>query len=191
MVEFSVKFGSRVNDKLAKYQMQKSSKILKNLSWAFIFLSVIFAIMPLANGLVDEADIAIFALAIFFIMFWVAFPRVALKSVKKQQEKNGNMSIMTDVTEEVYKFDEEKVFIFTSLGDKYRSAIETVYGYFLRVVEDDDSYMLFISNVQCHVIFKDCLTKGTLEEFETYLTKNFSGQNYIKNITVNPQGNSK
>lgn len=191
MVEFSVKFGSRVNDKLAEYQMQKSNKILKNLSWAFIFLSVIFAIMPLANGLVDETDIIIFGVAIFFIVFWVFFPRVALKSAKKQQEKNGTMTIMTDATEEVYKFDEEKVFIFTTLGDKYRSAIETVYGYFLRVVEDDDSYMLFISNVQCHVIFKDCLTKGTLEEFETYLTKNFTGQNYIKNITVNPQGNSK
>lgn len=191
MVEFSVKFGSRVNDKLAEYQMQKSNKILKNLSWAFIFLSVIFAIMPLANGLVDETDIIIFGVAIFFIIFWVFFPRVALKSAKKQQEKNGTMTIMTDATEEVYKFDEEKVFIFTTLGDKYRSAIETVYGYFLRVVEDDDSYMLFISNVQCHVIFKDCLTKGTLEEFETYLTKNFTGQNYIKNITVNPQGNSK
>lgn len=191
MVEFSMKLGSRVNDKLAEYQMKKSKKILKNLSLVFIFLSAIFAIMSLANGLSDETDITIFGIAIFFIIFWVCFPPVALKSVKKQQEKNGTLTIMTEATEDVYKFDEEKVFIFTTLGDKYRSAIETVYGYFLKVVEDDDSYILFISNVQCHVIFKDCLTKGTLEEFESYLAKNFSGQNYIKNITANSQENPK
>ena len=39
---------------------------------------------------------------------------------------------------------------------------------------------MFISNVQCHVIFKDTLKQGTLEEFEALLSKHFVGDKYIK-----------
>lgn len=180
MVEFNVKFGQRVNDKLAESQIRKSKNALKKLSCFFIAFSLIFIIIPLISGLKEEDDIFIFSLGIFLLVFWAIFPSALSKTIKKQQNKNGTMTIMTEATEEVYKFDEEKVFIFTNLGEKYRSAVETVYSYFTNVVEDDDSYMLFVSKVQCHVVFKDCLTKGTLEEFESILHSHFSEKNYTK-----------
>lgn len=188
MVEFHGKFGKRINDKIAEYQVNKSRKLLKKMSWTFLIISLVIAIIPLLSGFQEEGDIFLFSLGVFFVVFWAILPAILTKSIKKQQSKiYGEFSIMTETTEEIYKFDEEKVFIFTTLGDKYRSAIETIYGYFSNVFEDDDCYMLFVSSAQCHIIFKDELVKGALEEFEAYLKKYFNGRKYIKNCQNNSE----
>lgn len=181
MVEFNVKFNNRVTEKMSEYQINKTKKNLKRMTIMFVVLGVFLTAYGIINGLIEMFDYFCVGIGVFSLVFGIIFPKTYKKTVHKNQNKIEDESrFMNDLTEEVYKFDEEKVFIYTTNSDKYRSAVETVYDYFYNVLEDDECYMLFISSVLCHVIFKDCLTKGTLEEFETYLHSHFSGDKYIK-----------
>lgn len=180
MIEFSGQFNNRVNAKLAEYQSRNTTKNLKKLATVFIVISAFLCIYGLACGLESYDDLFFFGIGVFGLVFWIIFPPLVKKTTKKMQDKLCKMSIMSNETTETYKFDEEKVFIFINQGDVYRSAIEAKYEYFSYVVEDEECYMLFISKMQCHIVFKDNLKKGSLREFEDILKRNFAENNYEK-----------
>jgi len=183
MVEFKVKFDKKIGQKLAEVQYQNTAKKLKKLQIIFGLLGVILIVYPIANLFKDSFDYFVFGIGIFSLIFWLLFPKFLRKNLHKQQDKISEEStLVNDLAEEVYKFDSEKVFIFTTMGEKYRSAIETDYDYFSKVEEDDECYLLYISNVQCHLIFKNSITKGTIEEFNSYLKSHYSGEKYQRNI---------
>lgn len=181
MIEFNGKFDSRVNKKMTEYQLEKSKASIKKLMPLVLLLGALFVGLSFISFKSSGIDYFLFGVGVFLILFILIFPLMLKKTIIKQQEMIERQStLMGNSTEESYKFDDEKVFIFSTKGDKYRSAVETDYDYFSFVVEDDECYMMFISNVQCHVIFKDTLKQGTLEEFEALLSKHFVGDKYIK-----------
>lgn len=181
MVEFKVKFNNRITEKISEYQVNKTKKNFKKMTIMFIIIGVFLTAYGLLNKLSEMFDYVCVGVGVFSLVFGIIFPKTYKKTIRKIQNKiEEESNFMDDLTEEVYKFDEEKVFIFTTRSDVFRSAVETVYDYFYNVLEDDECYILFISSAQCHVVFKDCLTKGTLEEFEKYLHSHFSGEKYIK-----------
>lgn len=184
MVEFKVKFNNRIAEKLSIYQINKTSKNVKKLSITFILVGVFLIAYGLFNKLGSTFDYVVFGIGVFSVVFWLLFPKVLKKTIiRNQQKMNENSTLVGDQTEEIYRFDNDKVYIFTTRGTKYRAAIETDYDYFYSVFEDDDCYLLFISNMQCHVLFKDCLQKGTLEEFDEILKSHFFGDKFTKNLT--------
>ena len=184
MVEFKVKFDKRIGQKLAEVQYQNSAKRIKKLQIIFMILGVILIVYSIINLFANLFDFFAFGIGIFSIIFWLLFPKILKKNIYRQQEKIcDESSIVNDITEELYKFDSEKVYIFTTMGEKYRSAVETDYDYFSKVTEDDDCYLLYISNVQCHLIFKDTLSKGSLEEFDWYLKMHYKGDRFEKNLS--------
>lgn len=178
MVEFSGKFNDRVNKKLAEYQNRKIGKSMKTFCLALLVLGIALCVFAFADGLKTETDVVLLGIGLFGIIFWFIFPGTLKKSIQKTQKKQNTLSIINDETSETYKFDKEKVYIFLEQGNKFRSAIETDYDYFSNVVEDDECYIFFISKLQCHVVFKDGLTKGSLEEMDDYIKKHFSGEKY-------------
>lgn len=181
MIEFNGKFDSRVNKKMTEYQLEKSKASIKKLMPLVLLLGALFVGLSFISFKSSGIDYFLFGIGVFLILFILIFPLTLKKTIIKQQEMIERQStLMGNSTEESYKFDDDKVFIFSTKGDKYRSAVETDYDYFSFVVEDDECYMMFISNVQCHVIFKDNLKQGTLEEFEALLSKHFVGDKYIK-----------
>lgn len=181
MIEFNGKFDSRVNKKMTEYQLEKSKASIKKLMPLVLLLGALFVGLSFISFKSSGIDYFLFGVGVFLILFILIFPLMLKKTIIKQQEMIERQStLMGNSTEESYKFDDETVFIFSTKGDKYRSAVETDYDYFSFVVEDDECYMMFISNVQCHVIFKDNLKQGTLEEFEALLSKHFVGDKYIK-----------
>ncbi len=184
MVEFKVKFNKRIGQKLAEIQYQNTTKKIKKLQWIFSGLGVILMMYSIVNLFAEMFDYFVFGIGVFSLIFWLLFPKFLRKNLHKQQDKISEEGmLMNDLAEEVYKFDLEKVYIFTTMGEKYRSAIETDYDYFSKVTEDDDCYLLYISSVQCHIIFKDSLTKGSLGEFNLYLENHFKDGRYQKFIT--------
>ena len=192
MVEFKVKFDKRIGRKLAEVQYENTSKKVKKLQIGFSILGVFLIAYSIIDKFADMFDYFVFGIGIFSVVFWILFPKLLKKNIYKQQEKISDEGMLiNDVTEEIYKFDSEKVYIFTTMGEKYRSAIETDYDYFSLVTEDDDCFMLYISSVQCHLIFKDSLTKGTLGEFECYLKSHYSPDKYIKKMTEVEEENKK
>lgn len=190
MVEFKVKFDRRIGRKLAEIQYQNSLKKIKKLQMIFSVLGVLMMAYSIMNLFADFFDYFVFGIGIFSLLFWVLFPKFLRKNLHRQQDKISDEGMLiNDLTEEVYKFDSEKVFIFTTMGEKYRSAIETDYDYFSKVVEDDDCYLLYISSVQCHLIFKDSLTKGSLEEFNRFLELHYKGDRIEKKMVKNEEEN--
>lgn len=181
MVEFKVKFDKRIGKKLAEIQYENTYKKIKKLQIGFMCLGVILIAYSIVNMFADVFDYFVFGIGIFSFVFWLLFPKILKRNLHRQQDKISEEGILVnDVTEEIYKFDSDKVYIFTTMGEKYRSAIETDYDYFSMITEDEECYILYISSVQCHLIFKDSLTKGTLEEFDEYLKKKFSNGKHIK-----------
>ena len=145
----------------------------------FLILGVVLIFYPIINLFGNAFDYFVFAIGVFSLVFWILFPKVLKKNLYRQQEKISDEALLVnEVAEEVYKFDSEKIFIFTTMGEKYRSATETDYDYFSKVVEDDECYLLYISSAQCHLIFKDSITKGTIEEFNKLLTVHYKDKNY-------------
>lgn len=192
MVEFKVKFDKRIGRKLAEVQYENTCKKIKKLQTIFTILGVLLIVYSVINLFAEVFDYFVFGIGVFSVVFWFMFPRILKKNLYKQQDKISDEGMLVnDITEEVYKFDSNKVYIFTTMGEKYRSAIETDYDYFSMVTEDDDCYMLYISSVQCHLIFKDSLSKGTLEEFEGYLKSHYLSEKYIKNLTKIEEENKK
>ena len=181
MVEFKVKFDKRIGKKLAEVQYENTYKKIKKLQVAFSILGVILIAYSVINLFADMFDYFVFGIGVFSLVFWILFPKILKKNLYRQQDKISDEGLLVnEVTEEVYKFDSDKVYIFTTMGEKYRAAIETDYDYFSMVTEDDECYMLYISSVQCHLIFKDSLVKGTLEEFNGYLRNHYSSEKYIQ-----------
>ena len=163
MVEFKVKFNKKIGEKLAEVQYKNAVKKIRRLQIIFTIIGVVLMVYAVANSFADSFDYFAFGIGIFSLIFWLLFPKILRRNLHRQQDKISEEStIVNDLAEEVYKFDSEKVFIFTTMGENYRSAIETNYDYFSKVEEDDDCYLLYISNVQCHLIFKNSITKGTI-----------------------------
>ena len=187
MVEFKIEYNERINEKLTAYQTKETKSKLSKIALS----SVIVCICLIAYGIFEKQNefykSVFFIFGVSIIVFYVTL-FLLLKGATKKQIKKNNETIISDktLTVETLKFDEEKVFIFTNRGDFYRSAIETNYDYFCKAIEYDDSFILFVSNIMCHVIFKDCITKGTIEEFENLLKHN------VKNfIAINNDGSTK
>ena len=192
MVEFKVKFDKRIGRKLAEVQYENTCKKIKKLQKIFTILGVVLIAYSVLDMFADMFDYFVFGIGLFSVFFWMYFPKILKKNLYRRQDKISDEGMLVnDITEEVYKFDSDKVYIFTTMGEKYRSAIETDYDYFSMVAEDDDCYLLYISSVQCHLIFKDSLAKGTLEEFEGYLKSHYSDEKYVKNLSEKKEENEK
>ena len=146
----------------------------------FIFIAVCFLTMGALmigigiDDIIEKNGEAVysFVTAAFAIAFGLGYyPFVRWLSKRNQGKINQTMSLMSNDTEEVYKFDDEKIFIYTTRGEHYRSAVETDYDYLYGVVEDEERYYLYISKVQCHVLSKKDIVSGTIQEFNALLGK--------------------
>lgn len=158
MIQFNSKYNSNLTTKVNKFQMKK-------LFWVF----VIFSLFLIGIGVLGIIDGDIFAgsLLVFIGVFYIPLVWWLTKAFQKKLDKSN--SIMSNETEQFYKFDENKFSISEKKGEEYRAEVEATYNYFYKVVEDKDNYFLFQSRVQIHVVPKDTLVDGTLEEFNKLL----------------------
>ena len=121
MVEFKVYFDSRVTRKMTEYQTDKSLKSTYKMMPIFLILGAIFIAVSFINSKNSSFDYLMFGLGLFLIIFILLFPIILKSTIKNQQRMIENNNTLTgNQTEEIYKFDEEKVFIFTNKGEKYR-----------------------------------------------------------------------
>lgn len=179
MVEFNVKLNNRSIQKLAIYQYKQTEKKLKNLCLVFVIMSLLLIAVAFLENEGAFVDVGTLIVGSASLVFWLIFPGVIRRAYEKQQKKIvKNSNIYGEDAEVVYKFD-DKVYIFTSKPNTYRCAEEAEYSFFTSVYEDDDSYLFFISEGQCYVVFKDCLTKGSIEEMSEIIKKNIPA--HIKN----------
>ncbi|MDY6024177.1 MAG: YcxB family protein [Candidatus Borkfalkiaceae bacterium] len=168
MVKFRTKFNSESTASLNKAQIKK-------FLWIYVILSlmlVVFGISKFLAEVITESDIIT---GVILIALGIALIPVLLLMTKAAQKKIDNsMSILSENTEEIFSFDTDKIYIETVKGEQYKSYVEASYSYLYKVVENADSYFLYISKMQCHVIAKKYLVEGNLFELNDILKCYFS-----------------
>lgn len=165
MVEFRFKFDSSTTAALNK-------NTFKKMWWFFLLFSLIFVGLGALSVAAPE-DKGDLIYGIIMITFGVLFtPLVLLLTKIMQKSLDKSMSIMSSDTESIFTFEENKVTIEQIKGEDYYAKTVTSYNYFYKVTEDANTYFLYISKMQSHVVHKNALTQGTLEELNSYLQKN-------------------
>lgn len=184
MVEFKSKFDEKVPEIVNQRQLGKMKSFFMIVLVLFAFLGAAMLFVAFENFEEDKAT-AISDLIFAIVLLGVGFAYYPLTKwfAKKYQNKvNKTMSLLSKETEEVFKFDEDKIFMFTTKGDDYRSAVETNYKYINNIVETEEYYFLYVSKVQCHVLKKKDLVSGTLEELNKIFEKHFTPENFKKDF---------
>lgn len=174
MVVFKCKFNRDVTASINKNQFKKLLPLIMLFSFIFILIGV-------ANLFYfqDSFDIGF---GIFFIVFGVFFiPLVILLTKIIQKRRDQSLSLMSENTEETYKFDVDKLYITTIKGDEFTSEIVASYNYLYKIIETKTHYFLYISKVQTHVVNKCDIAEGTIEELNNIFALKFDNKHFIQN----------
>ncbi len=129
------------------------------------WIYVVFAVVCILGGVADIVLNDEVELGIFLIVFGVIFaPLLVLFASIGQKNSVKTMPLVSDETKETYIFDEDKVTILQQLRDDYYGSIITKYMYLFNVTETATHYFLYISRNHAHVVPKDSLVEGSLEQ---------------------------
>lgn len=184
MVEFKTKFDEKVTDVLNKRHLSKMKTLFTIVLVVFAFLGAMMLFVAYEEFQENnESAISDLIFGVVLLVIGLCYYPLTKWFAKKYQNKiNSTMSLLSKETEEVYKFDEDKVFIFTTKGEDYRSAVETNYKYINNIVETSEHYFLYISKIQCHVLNKKDIVSGSIEELNQIFEKHFSPDRYKKDF---------
>ncbi len=184
MVEFKIKLDNKVTEIINKHHLSKMKSLFTVVLIVFAFLGFMMlcvAYEDFQNNVESALSNLIFGI-VLLIVGVCYYPLTKWFAKKYQNKIDSSMSILSSETEEVYKFDEDKLFIFVTKGEDYRSAVETNYKYINNIVETDEHYFLYISKIQCHVLNKKDLVSGSLEELNKIFEKHFSPDRFKKDM---------
>lgn len=171
MIKFETKLNSQTANALTKQAMKK-------LWWIYLFFTLIFVVMGLLFLLGEESDLI---MGITFILIGVSFAPLCIVFTKRAQKKiNKTMSVLSDYTIETYVFDYDSFSISQVKGDEYRAETVAKYSYFYKVVSTKTHYFLYLSAQQCHVLRKDSLIEGKLEDLDDIFARNLGTKFKIK-----------
>lgn len=183
MVTYKSKNDGQNTYNAIKFQNKRNIKSLLVASAILVILGLLLIWLAIENK--GKENLFIFylvsgilwlALGIFYI------PLVNWLSKKQQKAVNSSASLINESTEVTYKFDEDKLYIYTVMGTKFREATELDYGLFYEVCEDNDTFILFLSKIQCYVINKKDIVSGTIDETRAILKKYFAGEKYKSEV---------
>ncbi len=181
MVVVKTKFDEEKIKAIQELQFRRTKKLFLTLSTIIALLGLLYLAIAIDDMKLGEDYIGSFVAGVLLIVFGVLYYPFA-KWITKHSQANANKSLIliSSETEETYKFDDDKLYIFTTKGEKFRSAIETTYDYICNIVEDDKYIFLFISKTQCHVVSKSDITSGDIDELHNILKKYFTGTKYVR-----------
>ncbi len=169
MIEFRTKFDGEVANSLSKWQFKK-------LGWILLLISIVFCGIGLIFIFVVE-DESEYPFAVVMIVFGLIFaPLMWLLSRNSQKQINKSASLISNETEQIYQFFDDKVIVYQSKGEDFKSTAEIKYNCFFKVIETPTHYFLYISHAQAHVIVKNHLVEGNLEELNHILSNNLRGK---------------
>lgn len=172
MVRFETKFN-------AEKTKQMNAFTMKRFWWLYAVCSAVFILLGVLSIIGEEPDLVF---GIFMIAFGVLFtPLCILLTMALQKRMNKSMSLLSDDTVETYVFDEERFSIKNEKGDDYKAMTVAKYSYFHKVISTPTHYMLYISSQQCHVLPKDSLVEGSLEELDKIFNHNLHEKFISKN----------
>ncbi|MCX4313750.1 MAG: YcxB family protein [Clostridia bacterium] len=162
MIEFRTKLDGAKSAALFRHSF-------KRIIWLPILFSAIFITIGVVSIVLqtEEGDLPYgIAMTVIGALF---LPIVYLISKLAQKKSAESMSVISDTTEEIYTFDEDHITVTQQKGDEYYSQTKATYPYLYKAREDKDFFFLYISKMQCHVIDKNSITQGSIDEMRNLL----------------------
>lgn len=162
-----------------KFQTQKAKKSILICSVIIFLIGMLFIGLAIKNKTNQNLLIYYSVAGVLFALIGVFYmPLIKWLNKKQQAKTNDSMNLLSDETEITYKFEENKLFIYITRGTKYREVTEMDYDIITEVCEDNETIVLFISNMQVYVINKADIVSGTVEDIRSILGKYFIGDKY-------------
>jgi hypothetical protein len=171
MIEVKSKLDASITSPLIRLQLRK-------FWWAFIVLPLFFIFTGVLYVAYPESESFDIGLGIFLIAFGVLFlPLVYLSGKALQKKLNKSMKLMSVETTNYFRFDGDKIYQETNLGEDHKSTAEFNYNLLHKAYETKSHFFMYISMQQAHVLPKKDITAGTPEElaeiFRNRLGKKF------------------
>ena len=142
-----------------------TKQAFKKIIWLYIVITALLVLLGLIM-LPTNPSLSI----IYIIMGVLILPIGYLLTNAMQNKTTKTMPVMSSETTEVFEFDFDFVKITQTKGENFTAITKTDFSYFYKAVETKTHYFLYISNMQMHVIDKNTLTQGTLEDFNEILS---------------------
>lgn len=155
MVEIKTKLDENATKEITNYQMKK-------IWWLYLGFSLVFILL---GALILVEDPGMIATAVVFIVIGVLFTPLCILLTKGISKSNKKSSpLLKDEIVETYNFDDNKFSIEQTKGDTFRSFTESEYSYIYMVKETDKYWLLYLSISQAHLLPKDKITEGSVDE---------------------------
>ena len=162
-----IRFETKLNADKTK---QFNQFTMKRIWWLYALFTLIFVGIGVANILSSEPDLVF---GIVMIGLGVLFTPLCIGlTILLQKKQNKTMSVLSDNTLETYVFDENQFSIKHEKGEEYKAITVAKYSYFYKVISTPTYYMLYLSQTQCHVLPKDSIVEGSLEELDMIFNRN-------------------
>ena len=82
------------------------------------------------------------------------------------------MAMMSSQTDQQFQFFEDRFMCSQIKGDEFNDFMQAKYSVFLKVIETQEQYFLYISHTQCYVINKADITAGSIDELNKIFSSN-------------------
>ena len=164
MIEFKTQLDANSQKELNKIGMKKLIKIFLVFSLIVIGIGII--------GIVFAEDNADKSTGIYLIIVGVIIiPILLLFNAFGQRTIRKTSPFLQNPTKEIYRFTEEGFEHLQKRDESFQSHTKADYTYFYKVISTPTHYFMYISNRQCHVIYKSHITQGTCEELDAILAR--------------------
>lgn len=165
MVEFKQKFNEQVAASATRQQVKKVIPLILVASGAVIAVGIV--------GMVLGEDSSDFSSGLVLLILGAMLPCIFfITLIFAQRAQNRSMSLLGNDTEMVYTFDERQVTIHQSKGEEFDGITRATYSFLWRVEETRTQYFLYVARGQMYVIDKSSITKGSIEELNSYFMSN-------------------
>lgn len=140
----------------------------KKLTILMLVVSLIFILLGIMNIFNDNLVGGL----IWIIVGILYMPLVILLTKINQKRINKTLSILSVETKERYEFNNEFILIQQQKGEDYSCETKAKYNYIFQALETNNDFILYISNVQAHVVPKNKIIEGSVEELREILSNN-------------------
>ncbi len=170
-----VKVETKLNDEATK---TLNKVTLKKALILIIIMDLFFFLLALWRFL--EKDI--FMSVIWLVVAIVFFPLFLILNKIGQKQLNKSMALISEDTMVTFIFEEEYMEIIQTRKDVFTSTTRAKYmSYVYSVIENEEAFIIYISKVQAHVVSKDKIVEGSVEELRSILSTKI-GKNYKKTL---------
>lgn len=163
-----IRFECRLNAKSTK---EINKFWFKKILWLIFTVSILLLVIGLCGFFCSENNNDRNLAIAYIILSVLIFPLTYFIIMIGQLFENRFSKSVYDGTDEIYEFGKDGLQL-KQTSDKLYCQSDYKYSYFYKVYETKTHYILYISLRQCHIVPKNSIVEGTVDELNELLNRN-------------------